>query len=530
MPLLAGDSHRGLDTPNVYYPIHVACPDFDVVGFSMPGCPGFPHFGHNAHVAWCITHATTDYQDLFVERFDRGDPTRYEFKGELLQADVHHETIHVRDGDAVKLDATVTHHGPIVYGDPSKGYGIALRYTATAERNTGFECFLSMLKATNAEELEATQRSWVDPCNNFLYADVSGTIGYLNRGKVPIRTIANAWLPVPGWSGEHEWQGHIPFEHLARSRNPEAGYFATANNRIASDDYPYYLALDWTPEWRARRVTDRVLTIKKATADDMAAIHAERLSLPGRTYARLISLAEVHDELTALAKERFEAWDGTMDREGVAPAIYSAFRTQLDRVLTEHLLGPLADAAYTATGRGAPTHLRRLSAHFAKMAYEDDRSMLPPGRDWPSVLAQALTDGVADLRERLGDDMDTWRWGRLHHTRPRHTLSASFPDLADLLDPPAVPMGGDGDTPQAGAYAPGGPYVMTGMSVNRYVFDTADWDNSAWVIPLGTSGHPGSVHYNDQAIYWAELRLVPMPYGWSRIASEAMSHQQLSPA
>ncbi|HBD85499.1 MAG TPA: penicillin amidase, partial [Dehalococcoidia bacterium] len=56
-PLIAGDPHRGLDTPNVYYQNQIACPDFDVIGLSFPGCPAFPHFGHNADVAWCITHA-----------------------------------------------------------------------------------------------------------------------------------------------------------------------------------------------------------------------------------------------------------------------------------------------------------------------------------------------------------------------------------------------------------------------------------------------------------------------------------------
>ena len=69
MPLLAGDPHRGLDTPNCYYQNQITCPDFDVVGLSFPGCPGFPHFGHNEKVAWCVTHAMADYQDLYIEKF-----------------------------------------------------------------------------------------------------------------------------------------------------------------------------------------------------------------------------------------------------------------------------------------------------------------------------------------------------------------------------------------------------------------------------------------------------------------------------
>jgi penicillin G amidase len=63
------------------------------------------------------------------------------------------------------------------------------------------------LSAVNAGALDESMRDWVDPCNNFVFADVHGNIGYLNRGKVPMRSMANAWLPVPGWTGEHEWQG-----------------------------------------------------------------------------------------------------------------------------------------------------------------------------------------------------------------------------------------------------------------------------------------------------------------------------------
>ncbi len=115
-PLLAGDPHRGLDTPNVYYQNHVACPDFDVIGLSFPGVPGFPHFGHNASVAWCVTHAQADYQDLYVERFHPDDPTQYEFQGEWQPAEVQRETIHVKGGEPVAFDLTVTHHGPIISG------------------------------------------------------------------------------------------------------------------------------------------------------------------------------------------------------------------------------------------------------------------------------------------------------------------------------------------------------------------------------------------------------------------------------
>ena len=112
---------------------------------------------------------------------------------------------------------------------------------------------------------------------------------------------------------------------------------------------------------------------------------------------------------------------------------------------------------------------------------------------------------MTELRERLGDDVTTWTWGQLHHTRPRHPLSRAFPELSALLDPPTVQASGDGDTPQQGGYSLTERFVVTSMSVNRYIHDPADWRRSRWIVPLGASGHPGSPHYADQAELWADV-------------------------
>jgi penicillin amidase len=88
-------------------------------------------------------------------------------------------------------------------------------------------------------------------------------------------------------------------------------------------------------------------------------------------------------------------------------------------------------------------------------------------------------------------------------------------------------MGGDGDTPFAASYSAAEPFTVVGASVARYVFDTGDWDNSGWIVPLGASGHPGSPHYEDQTALWADARLIPMLYDWARIAAESESTQRL---
>ena len=529
-PLLAGDPHRALDTPNCYYQNHLACPEFDAIGLSFPGVPGLSHFGHNRHVAWCVTHAMADYQDVFVERFDPTDPTRYEFRGEWRRAAVRRETVLVRGGAPVDVTLTVTHHGPVVLGDPARGYAVALRYTATADVNRTFDAFVPMLRATTADELEATMQPWVDPGNNFLFADVHGSIGYRTRGVVPVRAMANAWLPVPGWDGAHEWLHAIPFREMPSMRDPQTGWIATANSRIADADYPHYLGLDYAADFRTRRLVARLEGLRGATVDDMAAIHGDRVSIPARALAELTCRIEPLDAGSRAALALLRHWDGAMDPDSAAATVFAAFRARLLREVLGPLLGPLAADAFARLPGAPHTHLARLRGRLADWIRADDRTVLAPGDDWPSAMARALAGAVASLRETLGPDPPSWAWGRVHVTRPAHPLSASFPDTAALLDPPSLPAGGDGDTVQAADFVAAAGYELTLTSVARYAFDLADWERSAWIVPLGASGHPGSPHYADQARDWAAVRLRPMRYEWARIAADAETHQRLEPA
>ena len=382
-----------------------------------------------------------------------------------------------------------------------------------------------MLRSTGVDEHDESMRDWVDPCNNFVFVDVHGEISYLTRGKVPVRSEANAWTPVPGWTGDHEWTGTVPFEEMPRARSPETGYIVTANNRIVGDDYPHYIGLFYAADFRARRITERLKALASATVADMSSIHAERVSIPAQAYVGLLSRADPADDPSSGAREALMEWDGAMERDSVGAAIYSEMRLNLDRAVLGRLLGPLFDEAVEAAGRGAPFHVTHLRSLLANMAADGSTEWLPPGQTWESLLARVLRDAAASLTERLGGSMEGWTWGAIHRTRPRHTLSESFPELASMLDPPSVPMGGDGDTPQAASYSPGAPYTVTGVSVARYVFDAGDWSNSRWVVPLGASGHPGSPHYADQTPIWAEGELAPMVWEWEEI--ERMEGQEL---
>ena len=129
MPLVAGDSHRALDTPNVYYQVHLSCPEWRVSGYSLPGVPAAPHFSHTEYVAWGMTHGYADYQDLFVEKFRNGPENRLEYKAgrEWTAAEHRVEEIRIRGAAPQPIGVVRTRHGPVILGDPENGSGVAFR-------------------------------------------------------------------------------------------------------------------------------------------------------------------------------------------------------------------------------------------------------------------------------------------------------------------------------------------------------------------------------------------------------------------
>jgi penicillin G amidase len=532
-PLVAGDPHRAIDVPNVYYQNHISCPDFDAIGLSFPGVPGWPHFGHNASVSWCVTHAMIDNQDLFVERFAGEGPSLiYQIHDtEWRHARIRRETICVKGEANVSINVIETRHGPVVLGDPDDGQAIVFAYSALAPDRT-FDALLPMLRAQSVDDLEAAMRTWVEPANNLVMADVHGCIAYLTRGQVPVRDARNGWLPVPGSDPTHEWLGVIPFEQMPRLRNPSSNHIVTANNRIVGNDFPYYLSNDWAPAWRAQRIGEVLEQRQNLAAEDMPAIHAESLSSVSRTYVDLVRDIAPLEEKVAQVRRLLLDWDGRMAPESAGAAAYAVWREMLNRLLIDRTpLRELADAAnrFELLPDQAIPVPGRLRAPLQAMLARGDISGLPPGETWSSLGAQALRAAADWLFEHLGNDAPVWRWDQIHRIRPRHLLSGIFAENSAWLDPPPAGMGGDADTPLVGAYRELGAdgFTITTTAVARYCFDLADWDSSGWVVPLGVSGHPGSPHYTDQLEAWLQQRLLPMTYSWESVEAQSATRQEL---
>ena len=68
--------------------------------------------------------------------------------------------------------------------------------------------------------------------------------------------------------------------------------------------------------------------------------------------------------------------------------------------------------------------LGQLRERLLAMMQADDRTLLPAGETWASLLASALQRTMAWLRQELGDDPQGWRVGAAS-PRPGTRLSPS---------------------------------------------------------------------------------------------------------
>ncbi len=517
-PILAGDPHRALEMPNMYTQTHLACDSFDVIGLTVPGVPGFPHFAHNGSVAWCVTHAFMDIHDVYVERFDRdGEATLFKDQWEPVQH--RREQIAIRgEADAV-IDVLTTRHGPIIAGDPKSGHALALRSVQFDATDHSFSCLLPMLKSKTVEALFDTTRAWGLIDHNLLAADTQGTIGHRVRAKVPLRPSSNGWLPVPGWTGEQEWSGMVPFERMPAQINPSQGILVTANSRVTSTSEDY-LCTDAMPPYRARRIWQRLAALDLAKLDDMASIHRDVLSPPGAAFRdRLRQLpGDFTSDAKALALHHLILnWDARMSVGSTGASAYILVRQALTRLVVER--SGLQAASLHPYARVPPATIpeHQLWWSVPALLRNDDLSLLGES-NWNELLGLALVKASETAIEP---------WGKLHQPKLSHLLSPVFRDQASLLNRASDLVGGDNDTVFAtGCANSAGPRAVY-ASLSRYVFDVGAWENCQWIVFHGASGDPRSDWYMNQNPLWARGEMVPMMYHWPNIKAQALTHQSL---
>ncbi|MBI2966172.1 MAG: penicillin acylase family protein [Chloroflexi bacterium] len=534
-PILCNDLHLFVSSPSVWYENHIVAPELEVTGASLPGIPAVL-VGHNRHIAWGITAAFTDCQDLFAERFDGGDSRRYESMGRWVDAEVIEESIAVKGRDEPEpLQIAITRHGPLVADGPA---GSDLRFALSAVALTGpgdAGGWIALNRARDWREFTDALRQVHSAQLNVVYADVEGNIGHRLTGRVPVRAAGDGTVPAPGWSGDHEWVGWVPFEEMPHALNPPQGVVVSANNKIVPDGYPHHLGNVWMNGFRAARISEVLAGHPKISAAVCRGLHADVVCIPGREFARRTSVLTSDDPDVRTAVGLLQDWGGKLDGRSPAAALFEVARHHLIRTVLAPVEDPDVSAGLTGVGPnqvlapGNELYGNDLVAVFRMLDNPESWWMKRAGGS-EAALATSLKDAVEWLRAELGPKPSKWRWGAIHRVRFPHPIGLR-PPLGEVFDRGPYPIGGDMDTPAQAGLAPNRPYdARAACPSYRQVIDLANWDASVAIHAPGQSGQIGSRHYDDLLKRWRRGEYHPMLWTREQIEANAEARMRLDPA
>ncbi|WP_221348713.1 penicillin acylase family protein [Streptomyces beigongshangae] len=543
-PVLAGDPHRFIEAPGVYQQIRLACPEFDVVGLAVPGVPGIAHFGHTGTVAWSITNAMADYQDLYRERLRRsgaGAGQRVEAlgpDGRWHPASRHVETIEVAGGDTagsgggseakaeaeVEVEVIETARGPIIItgadndgdgtgtgtgndgdgdGNDSNGDGetaagpISLRYPPRVSEDLGFSALLPLLRARRVADVDRAFDDWAEPVNVVQAADTEGGLLHRVAGRVPSRNPVNGIRVVAAWEPGHEWRDR--YVDMPRG-TIEDGIAVMANQRGPATP----LGVEFAPPHRAARLRALLVPRKDWRAADMAALHMDTHLASATPLLDRIAALDGLTPAAAALRGRLLGWDRHMAADSEEAAGYAAVRSAVVRRLAGHpALAPLTRPP------SYPEVLRPWLALAPRVAFALENLLKARdlyGIDRAEVVGAAL--------EEVAGDPPTGTWGDTHRLAPWRAV----PDPAYDEEEPA--LAGDHDCVLCTSAVPGLTDRAARGPAARYVWDLARREDSLWGVPFGASGVPGSPHHRDQLPLWLRGELAPVITDWNQLGKK----------
>ena len=316
-------------------------------------------------------------------------------------------------------------------------------------------------------------------------------------------------VPVDAHDATQAWSGYIPFAALPAVNDPATGFIATANARIAPDDYPYALTLNWGNAYRIERIYKLLAGRSGLTPADMLAVENDKHSEFDSVTAQRVAYAIDHASAKTLghdAKRLHQAgdilrrWNGDVTKDSAAAAIVVSVQKELMRMLLSAAVRSHDTKAHIPS---KPNEIVALyewgneDGALEDLLQHTPARWLPTGTtNWNDLLTFALQRALES--ENAPGDLSRWQYGSLHQISIQHPVLSLLPVVGRLLGVPTSTAWhpADGDTT---TIYPTGPHF--GAS-ERFTASLNDPQVTFGNITTGESGNPASVYYFDQFHPW----------------------------
>ena len=515
--LLANDIHQPIGIPSAWSYVQIRAPKYQAAGATIAGLPTL-FAGFNGNVAWGMSMAMGDNQDVFVEKLKReGNRLYYLSSGKWLPASVRNETFFIKGQRPVREAVYETRHGPLLNNPLNSHLGLALQLPDFKGDST-LDAFFNLSRAQTSEAASDASREIRSVALNLLYADARH-IGWQVTGLYPNRREGLGLIPSPGWDSRYDWDGYADAMLHPYDQDPAQGWLGTANQRTAAFGYGMQLSNSWLSPERSERLAQLAGSGKQdarsliAMQYDQVTLFAPKLkamlTAPGMAQPLKQAIAALPAAEQSKAREalsRLLAFDGKLNATSADAALYELFLQASTQVTFLDALGPENSASWKAFISNGNLSYSAQADHLLSREDSPFWSDARNGqqRDKPAVLARSLVAAV-DAGERLmGSDHKAWQWGTLHHYVWRNAQGQT------VRGP--IAAGGDHTTLNMAAYRLGDSnFDTTLIPAMRMIVDFGQPEPMMAQNSSGQSSNPASPHYADGIDPWLKGQYVSFP-------------------
>jgi acyl-homoserine lactone acylase PvdQ len=460
-PIAVVDPHLSWYGAFRFYEIRIYGGDLAFSGACILGLP-FPVLGHSRYASIAMTTGGPDTSDVYEEEVQDG---KYKFRGEWRPLETRHEKIGVKVGDKidwkdVTIDSTV--HGPIVAHKNGKSYAVAIPY---ADEVRLMDESWGMVTAHNLAEMKKALAMLQFMAQNIMVGTVDGDIYYVRNGRVPVRPRGcDPSKPMPGATGECEWQGVHPFEDLVQITNPPQGYMQNCNV---------------SPFAMIKGTENLPLMPEQYSAHTY--LYNERRTPPHQRAAMMVDLLDRAHDVTA------------EQAIGIAfsPQVWHAELWQ-ERIGKAALEGKFASMLASWDRRSAADSRPALAFYLFKTSLDGGakRAVDPPADLTDEQIRGARAQAGARRKKEFPPDAVFGTLFRVGRQGAAHTWPVSGGSLSEA----------GMATPRAIGFEKSGQQMLghSGQTSTQIVILTKP-PQSYMVIPLGESDRQDSPHFDDQA-------------------------------
>jgi penicillin amidase len=516
-PMLGCMVYQAMSAPGFWYRARLVAGDFHLSGAFVPGVP-VAFIGSNERLAWGCVPAPVDDADLFIERLDSNAPKQYWKAGRWHSLREIQETYRVKGDSSVSSEVRLTDAGPLV-SKIHKGLGMSLRWTGR-DGLRFFPTFYALNRCRTGAEIRTAVKPLVAPSMHVVWADSEGGYGAQMTGAVPLRAPeSDGIVPMPGWTGVHDWNGYIPFDELPSETNPRHGLAAVADGRPGGMDYSLFMSCYWNDAARTERIKELLGQEKDLRGEIFQKIQVDDVSpLAKKLAPRIVkALREAQDrgQTGEKALEVLSSWDFRMSRKSPGAAVFALVYQSLVEGLFLEALGQDDYRDFTECPSLTTRAIRRIFLD----GHTEWLGSVPPER----FLVESFKEGVKKGKSLLGGNPAKWEWGAIHTVSFVHPAATRSRFLEMLYDVGPIGLAGSGDTINLAGWSAAHAFqVIDGVSL-RNVSDMTHPPKLLGITPMGASAHFFSPHYKDQTAVWAKGRSLPDPIERTNIKLTGLS-------